>query len=241
VTADPRGRFRFSGLPPGSYGISLTGSAQTLTRARLGVDGESTLTVGFALATPSAAPLPVRAVLQGIAPGQAGRSAIVTNAGGLSTACRIDEDATFRFEGLAPGVYQLVAGDLQMAGLEVWADEILQITFPPPAAHWQVHVRSRAALRRPGLVRVLVVGQSGVAVTLAGESVGELVRPTGSAVDYGPFAVEFGPLEPGSYTVAVAGIDDRAAFTLDNTDAVVVTFQRGGALGGPPRLEYRPL
>jgi len=76
---------------------------------------------------------------------------------------------------------------------------------------------------------------------LAGEGVGELVRPTGSAVDYGPFAVEFGPLEPGNYTVAVAGIDGRAAFTLDSTEAVVVTFQRGGALGGPPRLEYQPI
>ena len=90
-------------------------------------------------------------------------------------------------------------------------------------------------------MRVQVVGQSGVAVTLAGESVGELVRPTGSAVDYGPFAVEFGPLEPGSYTVGVEGVDARAAFILDSADAVVVTFQRGGALGGPPRLEYRPL
>lgn len=254
VTTDPRGRFRFPGLPPGSYSVTVTatataaaaavasaGTGQTFSRTRLGVDGESALAVNFALATPSVAPPPVRAVLQGIAPGQAGRSAIVTSAGGLSTARRIDEDATFRFEGLTPGVYHLVAGDLQMVGLEVWADELLQITFPPPAAPWQVHVRSRAALRRPGLVRVLVVGQSGVAVTLAGESVGELMRPTGSAVDYGPFAVEFGPLEAGSYTVAVAGIDDRAAFTLDSTDAVVVTFQRGGALGGPPRLAYRPL
>ena len=253
VTTDRRGRFRFSGLPPGSYGISVTGNDQTLSRARLGVDGESTLAVDFALATPSVAPPPARAALHGNAPGQAGRTAIVTSTGGLSTARRIDEDATFRFDGLAPGVYHLVAGDFQIAGLEVWADEILQITFPPPAARWQVHVRSRATLRsrvtlrsqvtlrRPGLVRVQVVGQGGVAVTLRGESVGELVRPTGSAVDYGPFAVEFGPLEPGSYTVGVEGVDSNAAFTLDSSDAVVITFQRGGSLGGPPRLEYQPL
>ncbi len=241
VTTDPRGRFRFPGLPPGSYGISVTGSEQTLSRTRLGVDGESALALDFALATPSLAPLPVRAGLQGIAPGQAGRTAIVTSTAGLSTARRIGEDATFRFEGLAPGGYHLVAGDLQMAGLEVWADEMLQVIFPSPAPYWQVHERSRAALRRPGLVRVQVLGQSGVAVSLRGESVGELVRPTGSAVDYGPFAVEFGPLDPGSYTVTVAGVDGRAAFTLDSTDAVVVTFQRGSALGGPPRLEYQPL
>lgn len=244
VTADPRGRFRFPGLPSGSYSVTVTAADtdtdQTLSRARLGVDGESALVVDFALATPSVAPPPARAALQGNAPGQAGRTAIVTSAGGLSTARRIDEDGVFRF-GLAPGVYHLVAGDFQISRLEVWADELLQVTFPPLAAHWQVHIRSRATLRRPGLVRVLVVGQSGVAVTLRGKGVGELVRPTGSAVDYGPFAVEFGPVDPGSYTVGVAGVEGRAAFTLENTDAVVVTFQRGGSLGGPPRLEYQPL
>ena len=245
VTADRRGRFRFPGLPPGSYSVTVAaagaGTDQTLSRARLGVDGESALVVGFALVTPSVAPPPARAALHGNAPGQAGRTAIITSPGGLSTARRMDEDATFRFESLAPGVYHLVAGDFQIAGLEVWEDERLQVTFPQPAARWQVHVRSRAALRRPGLVRVQVLGQSGVAVTLAGENVGELVRPTGSALDYGPFAVEFGPLEAGSYTVAVAGVDGRAAFTLDSTEAVVITFQRGGALGGPPHLEYQPL
>lgn len=245
VTTDPRGRFRFPGLAPGSYSVTVTppgaNADQSLSRGRLGVDGESTLTVDFSLATPPVAEPPVRAALQGRAPGQEGRIAIVTSANGLSTARRIDADAAFHFDDLAPGAYHLVAGDFQIAGLEVFAGEVLLVTFPRPVPAWQVHVRSRAALRRPGLVRVQVVGQSGVPVTLAGEGVGELVRPTGSAVDYGPFAVEFGPLEAGSYTVAVAGIDGRAAFTLDSTDAVVVTFQRGGALGGPPRLEYQPL
>ncbi|MBI3958304.1 MAG: carboxypeptidase regulatory-like domain-containing protein [Chloroflexi bacterium] len=241
VTTDPRGRFRFPGLAAGSYTVSVAGAEQNLSRTRLGVDGEHYLLVGFDLPSPVEPTPPPRAGLQGKAPGQAGRTAILTSADGLSLTRRIDDDATFCFEHLAPGQYDLVAGGVQAAGLRLNAGECLRVNFPPANPQWQVNVRSRATLRRPGLVRVQVLGRKGLSVTLRGESAGKQMRPTGSALEYGPFAVEFGPLDPGSYTVAVEGVDVTAAFTLDSTDAAVITFQRDGALSGSPHLEYQPV
>ena len=259
VTTDPLGRFHFPGLAAGIYSISvadgiagggmagggIAGRAASLSRTRLGVDGEHPLRIGFEIPTPSLPVVPARVELMGHAPGQAGRTAVVISAGGVSTARRIDEDARFHFDALSPGVYSLVAGDFQVAGLHLWENERLLVAFPPPTAQWQVQARSRASLRRPGLVRVQVLGQSGVSVTLrgegAGESIGELTRPTGSAPEYGPFALEFGPLEPGNYRATAAGIDVSAAFHLESADAVVIVFQRSGSLAGPPRLERQPI
>lgn len=241
VTTDPRGRFRFPGLAQGSYCLAVAGNGQLLSRTRLGVDGQHSLAVDFELPETLPDPSPgqgeSRAVVQGSVPGQAGRTAILSAASGLIFRRRIENDARFLFTGLAPDVYDLVAGELHAPALRVDTGERLNVEFPPPTALWQVQVRGRAALRRPGLVRVQVLGQSGALVSLRGKGTTEQVRPTGSALDYGPFALEFGPLDPGHYTVSVEGVDVSAAFALDSTDAVVITFQRGGSLGGPPRLE----
>ena len=102
-------------------------------------------------------------------------------------------------------------------------------------------MRSRAVLRRPGLVRVQVLGLNGTLVTLAAEKMADQTRPTGSALDYGPFAVEFGPLAAGDYRVSVEGVDVIATFTLESTDAAVITFLRNSSPGAPARLLHQPL
>ena len=241
VTTNPKGGFRFPGLAAGSYTVTVAGAEQELSRTRLGVDGENFLLVGFELPAPVAStPLP-RTALWGSAPGQAGRTAILSSAGGGAFTRRIDENGGFRFDDLPPGQYDLVAGGFQAAALPLHDGERLTVEFPALNDRWQVDVRSRASLRRPGLVRVQVLGHKGRNVTVTGTGIGKQSRPTGSAPDYGPFAVEFGPLHPGSYTVAVEGVDISAAFTLDSRDAVVITFQRGSSLGGPPCLEAQAL
>jgi len=241
VTTSPRGGFRFPGLAAGSYSVSVAGAKQSLLRTRLGVDGENLLLVGFELPTSGEpAPLP-RTALWGSAPGQAGRTAILTNANGVPLIRRIDEKTQFSFDNLTPGQYDLVAGGFQANGLQLHESERLLVKFPPPNDQWQVHLRSRATLRRPGLVRVQVLGHKGVSVTLAGKSIRPQMRPTGSTLEYGPFAVEFGPLDPGDYTVVVEGVDVTAEFSIDSTDAVVITFQRSGSLSGSPHLEYQPV
>lgn len=241
VTTDPKGGFRFSGLTPGRYTVTVAAGEQTLSRSRLGVDGENTLWVGFALASalrPRSAP---RAKLAGRAPGQAGRAAVLTGADGLWVSRRIAPDGRFRFRDMPPGVYHLVAGDFQASGLELREQEALTVAFPAPASRWRVDVRSRTTLRRPGLVRVQVLGRQGVEVKLRSEAMGELVRRSGSAPDYGPFALEFGPLEPDDYTVTVEEIDAQAVFRLNEGDAAVILFQRGGGLSAAPRLERHPI
>ncbi|MFZ1756156.1 MAG: carboxypeptidase-like regulatory domain-containing protein [Caldilineaceae bacterium] len=247
VTTDPKGRFRFSGLAPGSYDIAITGSpvagnAQTLSRSRLGVDGESALSLEFELAAsgPVAPAVLGLSALVGHAPGQAGRAAIVSNGAGFSSTRRIDGADNFRFDRLPAGRYELVAGALLAVGLDVGANETAEVTFPAAASQWQVLIRRRATLRRPGMVRVQVMGRSDVPVTLAGTGIQAQVRLTGSAMEYGPFAVEFGPLETGDYTVSVPGVDVQATFRLEDTDGVAIVFQRRGALTSSPRLERLP-
>jgi len=241
VTTDPRGGFRFAGLPAGSYTVTVAGAQQTLSRTRLGVDGEHSLSVAFELSDVVAPVRSRRSALRGCAPGQAGRMAIVTNVAGVWRTRPIDEESTFHFDDLAPGQYDLVAGDLHAAALQLGENECLRVEFSPLSTQWQVQVRSRPAVRRPGLVRVQVLGRTGVSVTLQGDGMESETQPTGSALDYGPFAVEFGPLTPGDYTVEVYGVDVSAAFTLGRADAVVVTFQRGGSVVSPPRLTSQPL
>lgn len=241
MTADPNGSFRFPGLAPGSYSLTVGEEGRGIFRTRLGVDGEHTLLVG--LEAPVAAPaLPrPRAALEGDAPGQAGRRAVLVGSAGALYRRRIDEAGRFRFDNLPAGTYGLTAGNFQAAGLDVRAREVLAVTFPPLGPLWQVDVRGRSTLRRPGLVRVQVIGRTGAEVSLWGRAGPEQRRPTGSAIDYGPFAVEFGPLEPGPYRVQVEGVDSAAEFVLESTDSVAITFQRRTALAGPPRLERHPL
>jgi hypothetical protein len=207
----------------------------------LGVDGENFLLVGFEMPIPADSPPPARAALWGNAPGQAGRSAILTSASGITRSQRISANSKFRFDALAPGQYDLVAGDFQIVGLQLNDGERQTVAFPAPNAQWQVHVRSRASLNRPRLVRVQVLGYKDISVTLSGEKIEKQTRPTGSAVDYGLFAVEFGPLEPGDYTVEVEGADTSAVFSLENNEAVVIVFQRGGSLSGPALIEYQSI
>lgn len=241
VTTDPKGGFRFAGLTPGRYSVNVPTNGQSLSRSRLGVDGENTLWVGFALPSPSLpAPLTL-AELVGRAPGQAGRAAVLTGADGLSLSRRIHRDGSFHFTGLPAGAYRLVAGDFQLAGLALRERERVNIEFSPPTETWRVQVRSRTTLRRPGLVRVQVLGRSGAQVTLSGGAAGTLVRATGSASNYGPFAVEFGPLEPDDYTVTVQGIDAQALLHLDAGAGVVITFQRNSGLSSMPLQERVPL
>jgi len=239
VRTDAAGAFRFPGLASGCYSLTVTGNGQTFSRTRLGVDGENFLLVGFELPIHTEPPPPAYAALWGNAPGQAGRAAILTSANGIVRTQRIDERARFRFESLSPGEYDLVAGDFQIVGLQLNDAERQTVVFPAPNAQWQVHMRTRPSLSHPGLVRVQVLGHKGVSVILSGEGMERQVRPTGSAPAYGLFAVEFGPLAPGDYLVEVEGADAGAAFALEGTEAVVIVFQRGGVLSGPPLIEYQ--
>lgn len=237
VITDSRGAFRFPGLASGCYALTVTGNGQTLSRTRLGVDGENFLLVGFEMSIQVEPPSPACAALWGSAPGQAGRAAILTSANGITWTQRIDEKARFRFTTLPPGAYDLVAGDFQIVGLQLNDAERQTVVFPAPNAQWQVHMRTRTSLSRPGLVRVQVLGHKGVPVILSGEGMERQMRPAGSAPEYGLFAVEFGPLDPGDYMVEVEGADARAVFALEGTEAVVIVFQRGGSLSGPPLIE----
>ncbi|MCL4834171.1 MAG: carboxypeptidase regulatory-like domain-containing protein [Caldilineaceae bacterium] len=245
VTADPRGRFRFPGLAQGSYSLTVTGNGHSRSRNRLGVDGENALSLRFELPPllppPASRPTATGSVVQGHAPGQAGRVAILTAASGLAVRRRIDSQGHFLFSDLPAGEYHLLAGELRHSALVVSLDEKVTIEFPPPTPFWQVQMRSRAVLRRPGLVRVQVLGLNGTLVTLAAEKMADQTRPTGSALDYGPFAVEFGPLAAGDYRVSVEGVDVIATFTLESTDAAVITFLRNSSPGAPARLLHQPL
>ncbi len=241
VTTDPRGRYRFAGLSAGSYSITVFGLGQTVRRTRLGLDGENSLQVDFVLSIGIKTTPPARSSLRGHAPGQAGRGAILTSQTGTMLARRIDEDGNFGFSDLPPGEYDLIAGGFQATGLQLGKGDGLEIEFPASNSQWQVDVHSRTALRRPRLVRVQVVGHTGAAVDLQAGDGRHEQRLTGSAAEYGPFAVEFGPLEPGDYTIEVGGVDVTASFTLHNNDAVAVVFRRGGALHGKSRLHHLPL
>lgn len=229
------GQYRFEGLAGGTYFVDIPGSRLLNPPGPLCLDGVNELSVDLRLAPadPSPAP-PVYASLRGrAAPGAIEQVALLDGQGRRFVA-RVSRLGVFEFDCLPPGVYELHTDGFVRPGLVLAGGDRLLLQLPETGEAWRSHIRIRTARRKPGQIRVQWLGRAGLPVTVTAIDSGvEEIRQTGTAADFGPYAVAFGPFPPGVYRIRAQGLATSAQVELAPEQSAVVTFLRDYAPAGP--------
>ncbi len=243
-TVGPDEGFQFQDLGPGIYTLEVVGWEELTRHPRITLDGSNQVEVNLVVPSPEE-PAPSQgkhaiSVITGVAPGTAGKTAVLVEAQGGRLEQEVGRHDRFTFRNLPPGIYTLSVAEtylqenLVVDGLQGW-----EVIFPPVEAEWVAEVRP--AGRGPGfsVVRAEVLGRMDWPVRIYTEGWAGITQRTGSKQEYGEFALEFSPLGPGRYVVEPEGMDVKAEVELTGREVLMVTFRRSGVASGPTVV--RPL
>ena len=220
TTVGPDETYRFEGLAPGIYQVQVADTDQV--RAGIVLDGRNRVTVDFALLEPPAAVSVIRGrVIHG-----GGRRLRLEGPGGPYETTA-DPEGRFRFEGLAAGTYRLLVLDSDVVREDIVVDgrneQIVELVLPPPS--WAFTIRDGGPGPGFSVIRCSVEGQTGLSVRLWADGWAGITQRVGSKAEYGPYALEFAPLGPGTYYVEPEGLGVRATVDVPANRVMWVEFR----------------
>lgn len=212
-------RFRFEGLPAGTYALEVVGT--DVRREGIALDGTNRVEVRLKV------PVPRQSTVRGsVFDGAGQRVQLIGPEGTLETT--VAEDETFAFTGLPPGVYTVRLPDVGVEQGDIHLDGMntveLRLTVPPQETGWVFTVEDGGTGPGFGVVRCEVRGRVDHPVRLWTRGWEGLVRRTGSKPEYGPYACEFAPLGSGTYFIEPEGLGVRAQVLVDGQRVVWVRF-----------------
>ena len=218
---DASGRYGFADLPLGQYRVTVVEAerSQEVTLQRT----MPAVTVNFDL---TGVPIKVVAsVVSGTVRGGAGLKVRLDRpAGTWSAEQAISSTGSYRFVGLAAGIYILTLQGTSVLRSGITLDGRNEIVIDLVAPGWGWEVKDGGASPGFGIVRCRVAGQRNMAVRLWAAGWTGIVQRTGSKPEYGMDACEFAPLGTGIYYIQPEGVPVRANVKLDGGRLLWVTF-----------------
>jgi hypothetical protein len=224
------GSFRFERLGAGTYTVEVVGHEAAARRQDIALDGGNQVAVDLLLAINTRSGVPEAAaaghsVIEGQAPGTAGRLARLVDAVGNETRATVGLDDLVRFEGLPAGEYTLtIEGGYEQGNLDVDGEAGQEVHFAPLASSWEVQVSKGQSMPGYSSARVEVQGLRDVPVYIWKEDWEGMMKRTGSG-EAGPFGVEFTPLGPGTYMVEPEGLGIWTDVEMSGLEAIWITFR----------------
>ncbi len=220
ATVGPDEVYRFEGLGPGVYQLQVADSDQV--RSGIVLDGRNRVTIDFTLGEPPAAVSVIRGrVIHG-----GGRRLRLEGPGGPYETTA-DPQGRFRFDGLAAGTYRLIVLDSDVVRENIVVDgrneQVVELALPAP--EWTFSVRDGGQGPGFSVVRCSVEDKRGLLVRLWTDGWAGVTQRTGSKTEYGPYALEFAPLGPGTYYVEPEGLGVRATVDVPANRVVWVEFR----------------
>lgn len=240
------GAFAFTQLQAGLYSVAVLGHEDVTTKADLAVDGVNVVTVELALPLTPGESVDVQSmnearvtqsIIHGIVPNGVGKLARLVDRVGNEHQQYVDADQRFYFAALAAGSYTLfVDGGYVESNLTVDGHNGLEVHFAELLPSWDVEVSTAGSMPGYSLVRVEVEGMRSLPVRIWKDDWEGMVRETGSKPDYGPFTLEFSPLDPGHYWIEPNDLGLWAEVDLTGLEALWVHFRRKNAPLGQNRV-----
>ncbi len=184
-------------------------------------------------ATPTAPePGAMSSSVLGTAPGAAGRIATLVKEDAAG-----DEQAEFqqivmpgdhfRFDYLPTGRYTLRArGGFEQGDIALDGHSGVEVIFAPLLPTWTPEISTAGSMPGFSVVRVEVENKRDWPVQIWREDWAGVRALTGSKPEYGDFALEFGPLEPGHYMVEAEGLEAWIDFELTGLEALWINFRQ---------------
>jgi hypothetical protein len=145
------------------------------------------------------------------------------------------------FAGLSAGQYIITPQGLgatltvEADGTDIIVVEFVQVTKqvgpappPPQPPQWTAKIVAETANRDLGgsVLRVSVVGETGLPVEVASEGNWNTIGYTGTKPEYGDYVAEFAALQPGNYVIRPQGVDTEFWLWLSGKTFVFVEFRR---------------
>lgn len=239
---DVAGEFRFGGLAAGLYTVAVAGYEEVASQAELALDGVNQVQVELrlpvirreAVVTPTTS----RSQIIGSAPNAAGLPVRLLDTVGNEYQQFVDADHRFHFRGLAAGVYSLSI-ELGYAQANLVVDGIngLEVIFAELSPIWEAEATTAGSMPGYSVVRVEVEGMRELPVHIWKDDWDGMMRRTGSKPDYGPYVLEFSPLEPGRYLIEPEGLGLWTDVELTGLEAVWVHFRKQNMPLGPTLVQ----
>ncbi len=217
-------RFRFTGLPAGTYALEVVGT--DVRREDLHLDGRNRVEVNLAL------PEPRESVVRGQVFDGAGQRVQLIGPEGTQEQT-VADDETFAFTNLPAGTYTVRLPDVGVEQGDIRLDGTntveVRLAVPPQETGWVFTVEDGGPGPGFGVVRCEVKGRIDLPVRIWTRGWEGIIRRTGSKPEYGPYACEFAPLGGGTYFVEPEGLGVRAQVVVDGRRVVWVRFRPGRA------------
>ncbi len=198
-------------------------------------------------ATPTEpAPDAMSSSVLGTAPGAAGRIATLTkeDAAGEEQAefqQIVMPGDHFRFDYLPAGTYTLRArGGFEQGEITLDGHNGVEVIFAPLLPTWTPEISTAGSMPGFSVVRVEVENKRSWPVQIWREDWAGVRALTGSKPEYGDFALEFGPLEPGHYMVEAEGLEAWIDFELTGLEALWISFRQQNVPSGENIMRALP-
>lgn len=244
VQAD--GSFRFPALGEGTYAVEVASLEDAVRRDNIALDGANQVVVDLILPAQGRASAPAsNTASQSVIAGQieegANRLARLVDAVGNERRQYVGANGYVRFEQLPAGEYTLnIDGGFEQSELRVDGVGGLNVAFAPLSSEWEVQVSRGESMPGYSAVRVEVQGVKDVPVYIWKEDWEGIMKRSGTSNEYGPYALEFAPLGPGSYMVEAEGLGVWTGVELTGLEAVWISFRPRHEPASPNRVTPLP-
>lgn len=229
------GTFRFGNLSAGLYSVALLKYEESTMRSDLALDGNNVVTVELRLPTersdeyshePTTTAV-AQSVIHGVVPNAQGKLARLVDSVGNEYRQYVDGDQRFYFDQLPAESYTLfVESGYKESQLLVDGQNGLEVHFAELLPAWEAEVSHAGSMPGYSLVRVEVEDMADLPVHIWKDDWEGMVRKTGTKADYGPYALEFSPLDPGHYFVEPDQLGIGVEVDLTGLEALWVHFRR---------------
>jgi hypothetical protein len=223
-------RYELTDVPLDSYQVVVAEADRkqeiTLTRERPAATANFDVT-GVKIATEAS-------IVRGGVRGGAGQTVRLSRAENWSQEQAVAPDGSYRFTGLAPGVYAMALGNTGVTQTGIILDGRNEVVVDLAVPGWGWELKDGGAGPGFGVVRCRVTGRSDRLVRLWTAGWEGIAQRTGTKPEYGADVCEFAPLGAGGYHVQLEGVDVVADVVVDGSRVLWVTFTQHAA-AQPPR------